>query len=320
MQKNHKNIVVPENIFSVRLDNFLVTQLNITKSQVNKLITNKLVTVNQIVATKNGLLVNQFDTISIYNNLDTNYQSHTESVSSTNFSDLKVNIIYEDNYCLVIDKPNNVLVYPTQFNEPNTLSHWLQNYFNSHGIHEFDDDLRKGIVHRLDRQTTGLLLVAKSKHAYLRFSEMLKNNEIVRKYTCLVHNCFNLETRNFRIETNIGRSYQDKYRMQVNASKDAKPAITNVSVLQNIANYYAMVECDLVTGRTHQVRVHMRYINHPVVNDPLYGIDKKPTEYGQYLFCSTISFSHPFLKQNINLVLDLPPEFVSKITSLKHYE
>lgn len=312
-----KKLVVNSENVNLRIDNFLVAKLQHSKSYVNKLIANKQVFINEELATKNGYKLSNNDVVKIYpfinsqvNNVETNKEVNL------NFNELE--IIYDDEYFLVINKPNNLLVYPTKFNESITLSHYLKSYFNVHDIHDFDDDIRKGIIHRLDRQTSGLILVAKSKLVYDKLTNLMSNQQITKKYTCLVHNCFSNLDVDLRIETLIGRNSQDIYKMQVNSKKDAKNAITILHILKNIANTHALVECELITGRTHQARVHMRFINHPILNDPLYGVEKECTSYGQYLYCSNISFIHPFKHNKINLSLPLPNEFILKINELEN--
>lgn len=311
----YRKLIVSDRESNQRLDNFLVDKWQISKSQVNKLIASHQIQLNGQIINKNGHFVNYDDEISY---LPAKVDLVEKQLNPIN-TDLVIEIIYEDEYCLVINKPNHLLVYPTQFNESLTLASWLKQYFTNHKITDFHDDLRQGIIHRLDRDTTGLLLIAKSSEIYTLLSKQLEEHKIVRKYQCLVNHCFAQNLTKFKLSTTIGRSYQNKYKMQVNAKKDAKLAETIVSVIQNINNNYAWVECELITGRTHQVRVHMRYINHPIINDPLYGIEKKCTEYGQYLYCSHLSFIHPIYKTLIDLTLKLPQEFSDKIEELKKY-
>lgn len=315
-----KFIITKENV-NLRIDNFLVYKLHLSKSQINKLINQRVVYLNDEVVTKNGVKLLLNDEIKIKkdnssnNNLNLEINQIDNSLSA-NFNDLE--IMYDDEYFMVINKPNNLLVYPTKFNEPITLSHYLDNYFKSHDIIDFTDDIRKGIVHRLDKQTSGLILVAKSQIAYDALIRLFTEQQIVKKYTCLVHNCFTDLNTDLKIDTTIGRSNQDVYKMQVNAKKDAKRATTIVHILKNISNTHALVECELITGKTHQARVHMRFINHPIVNDPLYGVEKECTDYGQYLYCSHLSFIHPFKHNKINLSLPLPQEFILKIKELEN--
>lgn len=316
----NKFIINNQNV-NLRIDNFLVNNLNLSKNQVNKLIDKQIVYLNNEIVTKNGIKLRLNDEIVINQFLESLKDDHltinqTINSEKLNFNDL--DIMYDDEYFMIINKPNNLLVYPTKFNENITLSHYIDNYFKTYNIIDFKNDIRKGIVHRLDRQTSGLIIVAKSKVSYDALKKLFIEHKIVKKYTCLVHNCFANLNVDFKINTTIGRSNNNIYKMQVNTKKDAKEAITLVHVIKNISNTHALVECELITGRTHQVRVHMRFINHPIVNDPLYGIEKKCTNYGQYLFCSYLNFIHPFKHNRINLSLPMPTEFNLKIKELEN--
>lgn len=316
MQKNkklHNRFIVLENDDNLRIDLYLTKKLNISRSQIDKLINKKSVTINNKVINKNGYKVFNNDIVEIINlMIDENTSVITNLNDEVNFD---LEIIYEDDYCWIFNKPNDILVYPTQFNESNTISNYLKKTFPNLN---FVDQQRYGIIHRLDKKTTGLILVAKNQLAYEKLSQLLTNQLITRKYTCIVHNCFDQSLFKFKIANKIGRSYQNMYKMQVNTNKDSKDAITIVNVIKNIANTHALVECDLITGRTHQVRVHMKYINHCILNDELYGCEKHPTNYGQYLYCSQITFLHPFLNKEVNIKLPLPIEFISKIDELEN--
>ena len=175
-----------------------------------------------------------------------------------------------------------------------------------------------GIVHRLDRNTTGALLIAKSQLVYDKFKKMFSSNEIQKQYFCLVNNCFNEQDKSFKLETTIGRSFDNSYKMIVNGGKNQKIAVSIITVIRNIASKYSLVNCELITGRTHQIRAHMKYINHPIINDPVYGIEKKPTFLGQYLHCYSLIFNHPILNKKIKINLDIPEYFKDKINKLEY--
>lgn len=317
--KQTKFIISNQDV-NLRIDNFLVNRLNLSKNQVNKLIDQEIVYLNNKIVSKNGtkLAINDeiYIDLSITKENDSLKINKADNPIILNFNDLEV--VYDDEYFMVINKPNNLLVYPTKFNEQVTLSHYLENYFKNNNITDFKDDIRKGIVHRLDKQTSGLIIIAKSQDAYFALTQLFTEQKVNKKYTCLVHNCFTDLNSDLKIDTTIGRSNNDIYKMQVNTKKDAKQATTIVHIIKNISNNYALVECQLITGRTHQARVHMRFINHPIVNDPLYGIEKECTDYGQYLYCSNLSFIHPFKNNKINLSLPLPKEFILKIEELEN--
>lgn len=314
------NLAVPINqqltvsTCEARLDKYLVEQLGISRSQIKKLLDDQKILVNNVIATKSGMELKPEDVISI---LDTTNQEQTISLEPI---DLPIEIVYEDKDLMIVNKPSNLLVYPTGFNEKDTLAARIKHYFDEHKIKDFGDSLRPGIVHRLDKDTSGLLIVAKNQKTLDVLQQMMLNHKIVRKYYAIVHNCFDLKNnRIFKIETTIGRSMQNKFKMQVNSNKDAKPAITIVKVIDNLSNTNALVECELWTGRTHQIRVHMQYINHPIVNDKVYGIEKHPSEYGQYLYCHTVEFTHPTKKNKVvKIDLPMPSEFLMKLEEFNY--
>ncbi|MDE5617817.1 MAG: RluA family pseudouridine synthase, partial [Ureaplasma sp.] len=278
---------------------------------------------NNLIHDPNYLLKNN-DIVEIKNNNLKENKSCSQTlvhflIPNKEMDDL--NIVYQDNDLMIVYKPNNVLVYPTYDTDSKTLSHSIYNFYKKNNNKEFDKDLRQGIVHRLDRNTTGLVLVAKKKNIFLILQKMIQNNEIIRKYTCLVHHCFSNDELNKKIKINkeIGMSKSGVYKMIVgNNSKNPKEAITIIQPIKNIGNAFSLVECNMITGRTHQIRVHMRYINHPVLNDPIYGIESKTSDFGQYLMCTNISFNHPITNKLIDIKIDLDKEFIEKINSLKY--
>ena len=200
----------------------------------------------------------------------------------------KLNIVYEDQYLLVINKPKNVLVHPTKFNEKNTISNLLINYLCNFS----NDKTRPGIVHRLDKNTTGLLVIAKNLKTLVALKKQIEEKTMVRKYICLCHNHFT--TKKIIINQAIDHDRKNKTtKMFVSSTKKAKKAITEIIVLKNLKNNLSLVECTLHTGRTHQIRVHLKSINHCVYNDNLYGKIEDKKEYGQFLHAYKISFIHP---------------------------
>ena len=297
-----------------RLDVYLTETLQISRSQVKKMIDNQQILLNGSIVKKSGIELNINDEIQILP-----LENNEEIEIKLEPLNLPIEIIYEDDDLMIVNKPTNLLVYPTSYNETDTLAARLKYWFSQNNIHDFDDSIRPGIVHRLDKDTSGLLIVAKNKTTLEKMTAMLKNNHVKRKYYAIVHNCFDMKSNSlFKISTTIGRSMQSKYKMQVNSSKDAKQAITIVKVIKNISNTNALVECELLTGRTHQIRVHMQYINHPIVNDKVYGIEKNPSEYGQYLYCHELEFMHPNKFERIFVDLPMPREFIEKMEELEH--
>lgn len=292
----------------LRLDKYIVQNTNLSRNKVKFLFDNGFIFLNNKKVNKlcQSLKINDEINITIQDN---DKQSEIHPISLVKPINLPLEIVFEDEDILIINKPSGLLVYPTKHNENDTLAHRLANYFIDKNIFLDAVNYRFGIVHRLDKDTSGLLIIAKNPDIFNILKEMMKNNLIKRKYIAIVNNCFNPKDFLFKINVPIGRVYDNELRMRANSTKDPKEAITIVNVIKNINNKFAIVECELITGRTHQIRVHMQYINHPVYNDPIYGIDKKTTKYNQYLYCANISFYHPISNDLINVSLDYPKEF-----------
>lgn len=306
-----KEIKISSNV--ERLDKFLVEEMQISRSQIKKMIDNGLILLNGEAVNKTGISLVKGDCISFLSD-DKNLETNNSSLEAIN---LPIDIVYEDNDLMILNKPSGLLIHPTENNEKDTLAARIKYYFNNQNNHEFDNSIRPGIVHRLDKDTSGLIIVAKNNKILDLLQDEMKKHLVKRKYFAIVHNCFDLKNnRIFRINAPIGRSFQNKAKMQVNSKKDAKEAITIVKVLRNLSNVGALVECELITGRTHQIRAHMQYINHPIFNDKVYGIEKNPSDFGQYLMCHEIEFYHPVTKDLIYVNLDISLEFEEKISEL----
>ena len=222
--------------------------------------------------------------------------------------DLDLDIVYQDSDVLVINKPKGMVVHPGAGVSEHTLVNGL--------LYEVDDlatingVVRPGIVHRIDKDTSGLLMIAKNDKASLSLTEQLKNHECKRIYHALVHGEIN-EDRG-RINAPIARSKDDRKKMAVD--KDGKVAITNFRVLKRFKNY-TYIECKLETGRTHQIRVHLSYIGYPLVGDQVYG-RRKTEDGGQFLHAKTIGFVHPTTKEWMEFDSELPEYFVNFMGNL----
>lgn len=176
------------------------------------------------------------------------------------------------------------------------------------------DSDRPGIVHRIDKDTSGLMLVAKDEITHEKLSEMIKNKEVERIYIALVYGVINHDTGT--IDAPIGRDPNNRQKMCV-TDKNSKDSITHFKVLKRYKDK-TLVECKLETGRTHQIRVHFNYINHPVVGDPVYGKKTNVTEFGQYLHSKSIRFTHPITNQELYFEVDLPKEFKDMLENLEN--
>ncbi|MDE6473346.1 MAG: RluA family pseudouridine synthase, partial [Ureaplasma sp.] len=294
-------------IDSNSLFNFLVKNTNFNQKQIKKFFLDNKIFVNDKLANNINLLLNNDDLVSIKLN-----NSKQENQKNENQKEQKeIEILYEDDYLLVINKPNNLLTHKTKFNEDNTLQDYLNQKFSF-----LANVQRSGITHRLDRDTTGILVIAKNNDVFAKIQKAFEDNEVIRKYNAIVLNHFNDEY--YEINKMIGHSHNDSLKMTVNNPKNPKKAITLVKVIDYPSQNHALVECELKTGRTHQIRVHMNYINHPILNDPLYGTKLNNDDYNQYLHCTYVKFNHPILFKNIEIKSSLPNEFLKKIEELKN--
>jgi 23S rRNA pseudouridine1911/1915/1917 synthase len=198
-----------------------------------------------------------------------------------------IEIIYEDDFLIVINKPKDILTHQTTFNEQNTLVNSLLNKIK---VDEFEDKNRPGIVHRLDRNTTGLIVVAKDYKTYENLVQQISKRILIRKYLAIVHHRF--KDDHLMLKLPIIRSKTNPSKMTISDDSNAKAAITEIKVLKNF-NDGSLIECLLHTGRTHQIRIHLAYIHHPVFNDSLYGSYDGYKNYEQFLHAHYLSFVHP---------------------------
>lgn len=226
---------------------------------------------------------------------------------------IPLSILYEDDDILIIDKPKGMVVHPAPGHYSGTLVnavmfHCRENLSGINGI------LRPGIVHRIDKDTTGSLIVCKNDAAHQHIASQLKAHSITRKYRAIVHGRFGVEEG--CIDAPIGRDEKDRKKMAVN-EKNGKPAVTHYKVLQNFREY-SYIECQLETGRTHQIRVHMTSIGHPLLGDMVYGCRKSGFSLeGQTLHAMTIGFLHPSTGSYLEVTAPLPAYFQHLLEILK---
>ena len=215
---------------------------------------------------------------------------------------IPLDIVYEDDDVMVINKKSGVVVHPAPGNYSGTLVNGLM--YLSKDLSHVNGEFRPGIVHRIDKDTSGLLIVAKNDKAHRILAEELKEKKIKRKYIALVSGVINHDVG--EIDAPIGRDPSDRKKMCV-TSTNSKDAITHFRVLERYKNA-SLIECELETGRTHQIRVHMKYIDHPVINDPVYG-KSNHGEFGQLLHAKEITFTHPTTKEIMTFSCEVPEEF-----------
>lgn len=287
---------------SERIDKVLSNYLNISRTTAAKLIDYSVVYLNDQLVTKSKQLVVLNDQIKVFE------AEIKESNTAIEPYQYHLKIIYEDSDLLVVFKPSGMLVHPSIYNEQDTLVNALKAYFKDQYFY---------IAHRLDKFTSGMLIVAKNPEALKNIQEQFINCTVDKAYYALVENKFDDNHLHFLIDEPIGHSYQDKLRMRTGDCKNPKEAKTIVKVLEQYVNT-ALISVQIITGRTHQIRVHMRYINHPVINDPLYGSRKSVTDYEQFLHAYYLKFTHPITNQTLEFKDEIPSEFVEMIQKLKY--
>ena len=283
-----------------RLDIYLVNELDESRSYISNNINSGNILIN-------GKIVKCGYKLKIGDVIDINLK---EKVTSNIPEDIKLDIYYEDDDIIVLNKPSGMVVHPGAGNKTGTLVNALLYYTNGK-LSDINGDARPGIVHRIDKDTSGLLLVSKTNRAHQILSDDFKNKRVKRKYIALVEGIIN---ENFgKIDAPIARKPDDRVKMVVR--ENGKRAVTNFKVIKRLNNA-TLIECVLETGRTHQIRVHMAYINHPVVNDPLYG--HSFDDYGQMLHAEYIGFVHPIKKEFMEFSCPLEDKFVSILNSFKN--
>ncbi|TPR40258.1 RluA family pseudouridine synthase [Apilactobacillus micheneri] len=223
---------------------------------------------------------------------------------------IPLDIVYEDNDVLVVNKPQGMVVHPS----PGHSDHTLVNALLFHTpLSNINGTFRPGIVHRIDKDTSGLLMIAKNNDAHKSLSEQLKAKSNIREYVALVHG--NIKEDKGKIDAPIGRSKKDRKKQAI--VDDGKHAVTHFKVLERLGEY-TLVSCVLETGRTHQIRVHMKYIGHPLVGDPLYGPRKTIKGNGQFLHAAKLGFKHPKTGQLMVFDAPLPKIFKQTINNLRN--
>ncbi len=288
-------------IDNIRLDKFLAENTEYSRSLILKMLKDGYVLVNGSVE-KPSYKVNIDDEIEIKDGFikDTKVEAKK----------MDLDIVYEDDDIMVINKPSGVVVHPGNGNYDNTLVNGLMYYADN--LSDGYEEYRPGIVHRIDKDTSGLIIIAKNNKAQEILGEYFKEHSIKREYIALIHGI--LDSDSVLIDAPIGRDESSRKMMKV-TSKNSKSAITHVKVLKRYKNF-TLVKCRLETGRTHQIRVHMKYINHPIFNDPIYSKDKA-TEFGQYLHSYSMEFNHPITNKKMYFECPLPKEFQDTLDSLE---
>ena len=292
--------IIVEEVSNLRLDKYLSLNTDISRSLITKMLKENYVFVNDKVE-KPSYKVCVGDIIEIKDGFIK--ESDVKPV------EMDIKIVYEDDYLMVIDKPSGLVVHPGAGNYDNTLVNGLKFYTDN--LSDGFEESRPGIVHRIDKDTSGLLIVAKTNKCEELLADMFKKHTIKREYIALVHGVIYEDKA--KIDAPIGRSNNDRKQMTV-TGVNSKSAITHFQVLKRYKNF-TLLKLRLETGRTHQIRVHMKYINHPIYNDPVYSNDKAD-EFGQFLHSYSMELTHPITGENLKFTSELPKEFQEFIDTL----
>ena len=295
--------VVTDKDTGIRVDIYVAKALDISRSYAGNLIKNGKVSMRDRIL-KANYRVAAGDEIVIEKD-----EAEDLTVEAEN---IPLDIVYEDKDIIIVNKARGMVVHPAAGNPNGTLVNALLWHCGGE-LSGINGVIRPGIVHRLDKDTSGLMVAAKTDTAHKSLAEQIKSHTARRTYVALVHG--NIVEAKGRIDAPLGRHPKDRVKMAVNM-KDGKDAITHFIVLERFGNY-TLVQCRLETGRTHQIRVHMAYIGHPVVNDPLYGYkrDAFPIE-GQALHSCALDLVHPITKQAMHFEAPWPDDFKAVVQAV----
>ncbi len=300
--KTHEFKIENQELVGQRIDKLLPEFNNEwSRSQIQDLIKEDLVTVNEKVI-KSNYKVKLNDLIIV-----TEKEVVEADIQPEN---LNLDIYYEDEDVAIVYKPKGMVVHPSPGHYSGTLVNGLM--YQIKDLSGINGEIRPGIVHRIDKDTSGLLMVAKNDIAHRGLVEQLMDKSVKRKYTALVHG--NIPHDYGTIDAPIGRNEKDRQSMDI--VDNGKEAVTHFNVLEHF-NDYTLIECQLETGRTHQIRVHMKYIGFPLVGDPKYGPRKTLDIGGQALHAGVIGFEHPVTHEYIERQAELPKEFETLLEDIR---
>lgn len=293
-------IVVNEENVGKRIDSFIPSiQKDISRSMVQKLIEQKNIKING-KDTKHSYKLKINDEIEI-----TIPEAKEIDLKA---QDIPLDVIYEDSDIIVINKPKGMVVHPANGNPDGTLVNAVMNLCKD-SLSGIGGEIRPGIVHRLDKDTSGAIIVAKNDKAHINLSEQLKNHEVKKTYLALVRGI--IKENEATINMPIARSKKDRKKMDVD--KDGKEAITHFKVLGRYKNKYTLLQINLETGRTHQIRVHLSHIGYPIIGDEVYSNGKNEWNVsGQCLHAWKLEFNHPITGEKISLEAEIP-EYLKNI-------
>ena len=289
----------------VRIDKYLADNTDYSRNLILNLIKNGEVLVND-KKIKPSYKVKCGDKITI-NNIKTD----TDDITPW---DYPLDIVYEDDDIIIVNKPSGMVVHPGNGNKDHTLVNALKNYTDK--LSDINGVERLGIVHRIDKDTSGLIMVAKTNKAHEILGEYFKEHSIKREYIALLCGVFPHDTAT--IDAPIGRDEKNRLRMTVTPN-NSKRAVTHLEVLKRYKAGFTLVKARLETGRTHQIRVHTKYIGYPVYNDPVYA-NKSMGDFGQFLHSYSMEFIHPITKEKMYFKRDVPKYFQDFLDKLNNEE
>lgn len=288
----------------IRIDKYLLDKLDISRNKIQKLINDNNILVNG-KSVKASYIVRVDDLIEC----DFLYKEKIDILPE----DIPLDIVYEDDDLLVVNKPSGMVVHPAVGNYSHTLVNALMYHCNN--LSQVNGVIRPGIVHRIDADTSGLLLVAKNDMAHVDLAKQISEKSVKREYIALVDGVIKEDTAT--IDAPIGRDVKNRKKMCVTAD-NSKDAITNIRVIERYKNS-TLITCSLLTGRTHQIRVHMNYIGHSVINDPVYGSKKLIDPlFGQMLHARKIGFVHPRTHEYMEFSCEPPDKFLDILEMYKN--
>ena len=298
---------VTEEEDGLRLDQYIAGRcMDLSRSYIQKLIKESRVTINKNIQTKTKTAVQESDIV--------NVSLPDPKELEIKPQDIPLDILYEDNDVLVVNKPKGMVVHPASGHYEDTLVnavlyHCRDNLSGINGV------LRPGIVHRIDKDTTGALIVCKNDKAHQKIADQLRAHTITRSYRAIVYNNFSEDEG--MINAPIGRHPTNRKKRMV-TEKNSKEAITHYKVLDHLNHKFNYIECRLETGRTHQIRVHMSHIGHPLLGDEVYGPvnSKFKNLQGQTLHAATIGFIHPTTEEYMEFSAPLPDYFEKLLKTL----
>ena len=284
-----------ENDKGKRLDAFLSEVIeDATRSYIQKIIDNGNVQIKDKKITKSGNKLKGNETVIV--------NIPEDEILDVIPQDIPLNIIYEDKDIVVINKTPGMVVHPAHGNYTGTLVNAL--LYHIKDLSTINGVIRPGIVHRLDKDTSGVIVVAKHDEAHTTLSDMFKEKTLEKTYICITKGIF--KEKKGRVETLIGRDPKDRKKMAV-VNENGKNAISNYEVIDE-SNNFSLVKVRIETGRTHQIRVHMKYLNHPILGDSTYGSPTKDID-RQMLHAYMLKFTHPITKKEMTVTADIPEDF-----------